>query len=222
MFAGVPDAELEPLIGAARRFEVRAGQPLWLQGDRAQAMYVIGEGHLKTYRIGIDGQQIVLRFFGPGDTTGEPALFLPAATRGTAAEAVEKTTGLAIPGPALLAFLDHHPLVNRRLLQRLSEMLWDSHTMPSEVTFHDVPDRVARKLLDLAAVHGVDANGATRIGIRLSQGTLAAMVAASRENVNRALAPLLSSQIVSHDRGYFTILDEAQLRQRARRTSAVD
>jgi CRP/FNR family cyclic AMP-dependent transcriptional regulator len=215
MFAGVPDAELEPLVRAGRRFEVRAGQPLWLQGDRAEELYVIGEGHLKSYRIGADGQQIVMWFFGPGETTGEPALFLPAATRGTSVEAAERTSGVAIPRAALLDFLDTHPVANRRLLQRLSEMLWDSHTMPSEVAFQNIPGRVARKLLDLAAVHGVDDNGSTRIGVRLSQGTLAAMVAASRENVNRALAPLLSSKIVSHDGGYFTILDVARLRQRA-------
>lgn len=216
LFNGVADVELERVTRVSRRFELRAGETLWLQGDHADALYVIGEGHLKSYRIGADGQQLVLWIFGPGETTGEPALFLPAGTRGTSSEAVEKTSGLAIPGPALLDFLDTHPLVNRRVLQRLSEMLWDSPTMPSEVALTDIASRVVHKLLDLAAVHGVETNGSIRIAVRLSQGTLAEMVAASRENVNRALAPLLSARIVSHEGGFFTVLDPSELRQRAR------
>ena len=215
MFTGVADVELEQLTRVSRPFELRAGETLWLQGDPADALYVIGVGHLKIYRIGADGQQLVFWIFGPGETTGEPALFLPAGTRGTSSDAVEKTSGLAIPGPALLNFLDTHPLVNRRVLQRLSEMLWDSHGMPSEVALTEIAERVVNKLLDLAAVHGVETNGSIRIAVRLSQGTLAEMVAASRENVNRALAPLFSARIVSHDLGFFTILDPAGLRERA-------
>ena len=213
MFSGLPDSELDPLVRVSRTFEARPGQSLWLQGDRADALYVIGQGHLKSYRVADDGQQIVMWLFGAGDTTGEPALFLPAGTRGTSMEAVEKTTGLAIPGPALLDFLDTHPAVNRRMLQKLSELLWDSPMMPSEAGLTDVAGRVAHKLLDLAAVHGVQVDGATRIGVRISQGTLAEMVAASRENVNRALAPLIDAGILNHVGGYFTILDLARLRR---------
>ncbi|HSS95199.1 MAG TPA: Crp/Fnr family transcriptional regulator [Candidatus Dormibacteraeota bacterium] len=222
MFAGVPTAELQPLLRAARRFDIRPGQPLWLQGDPVDGVYVIGEGHIKSYRVGVDGQQFALWLFGPGDTTGEPGLFLPAGFRGTSNEAVERTFGIVISGPAFLDFIDHHPLVNRRVLQRLSEMLRDSLTMPSEMAYLDIPGRVARKLLELAAIHGKPSSGATRIGIRISQGTLAEMVAASRENVNRSLAPLLSGGIVSHEGGYFTILDMERLRTHARVEPGLD
>ena len=94
--------------------------------------------------------------------------------------------------------------------------------MPSEVAYLDIPGRVARKLLELVAVHGTPANGGTRIEVRISQGTLAEMVAASRENVNRALAPLLSGGIVSHEGGRFTILDIARLRIHARAEQRLD
>jgi CRP-like cAMP-binding protein len=222
MFAGVPDAELQPLLRAARRFDVRPGQPLFLQGDPVDGVYVIAEGHIKSYRVGVDGQQFALWLFGPGDTTGEPGLFLPTGLRGTSNQAVERTYGIVIPGGAFLDFIDHHPVVNRRVFRRLSEMLRDSLTMPSEVAYLDIRGRVARKLLELAAIHGTPENGATRIGIRISQGTLAEMVAASRENVNRALAPLLSSGIVSHEGGCFTILDMARLRTHARAEPGLD
>ena len=39
-----------------------------------------------------------------------------------------------------------------------------------------------------------------RIRLELSQRTLAALVAASRENVNRALAPLVADGVISQQR----------------------
>lgn len=222
IFADVPVEELQPLLRAARRFAAGPGQALWLQGDPVDGLYVIAEGHIKSYYVGVDGQQFALWLFGPGDTTGEPGIFLPTGFRGTSNEAVDRSYGIVIPGPALLDFIDHHPLVSRRLLRRLSEMVRDGLTMPSEVAYLDIPGRVARKLLELVAVHGTPANGGTRIEVRISQGTLAEMVAASRENVNRALAPLLSGGIVSHEGGRFTILDIARLRIHARAEQRLD
>jgi DNA-binding GntR family transcriptional regulator len=49
----------------------------------------------------------------------------------------------------------------------------------------------------------------------LSQGTLAALVAASRENVNRALAALIASGVVSQRSGHFYVHDMHALRRAA-------
>ena len=56
-----------------------------------------------------------------------------------------------------------------------------------------------------------------RIRLKLSQSTLAALVAASRENVNRALSAYVSAGVVSQQDGHFVIHDrsvlEADLRE---------
>ena len=66
-----------------------------------------------------------------------------------------------------------------RYVQQVDESL-------AEIALLDITGRVARKLLDLGQSHGRTPDG-IRIDVRLSQRTLAAMVSASRENVNRAL-----------------------------------
>jgi DNA-binding GntR family transcriptional regulator len=48
----------------------------------------------------------------------------------------------------------------------------------------------------------------------ISQSTLAAMIGVSRENVNRALATLVSDGLIRREKGRYVILDEARLRDR--------
>lgn len=75
----------------------------------------------------------------------------------------------------------------------------------------------ARKLLDLAGSNGRAEAGRGRIeiGLDLSQGQLAAMVAASRANVNRALAVLVAEGLVKHNGGRFTVVQPDRLRASA-------
>ena len=70
---------------------------------------------------------------------------------------------------------------------------------------------MVRTLLVLAREHGEKAGEGIRIRLKLSQATLAAMVAASRENVNRALAFFVSHGSVGQREGFFFVRDRRAL-----------
>ena len=82
-------------------------------------------------------------------------------------------------------------------------------------TFRDVPARLARVLLDLAARTGHAIPQGIRIESRLTQTELAAMVGASRESVNRALRGFEQRGLIGWDSSWITIYRPAQLRVRA-------
>lgn len=82
----------------------------------------------------------------------------------------------------------------------------------ADIAFLDVPGRIARKVLELADRHGKPVADGVRIGIRVPQAELAAMVGASRENVNRVLAQFVDLGALTIDRGHITIVDEGRLR----------
>ena len=71
------------------------------------------------------------------------------------------------------------------------------------MAFDDIRSRAARTLLALADEFGEPVPDGIRIRLRLSQRTLGALVAASRENVNRALAPLVAGGVISQSDGHF-------------------
>jgi CRP-like cAMP-binding protein len=76
---------------------------------------------------------------------------------------------------------------------------------------------VAQRLLDLAGARGERVGEGVVIRIPLSQRTLAGMVGASRENVNRALHRFVELGYISHARGTITVLKPDLLSRRASR-----
>lgn len=74
-------------------------------------------------------------------------------------------------------------------------------------------DRVVLRLLDLAEASGT-ADADVALTPRLSQSTLAAMVGASRENVNRALGVLAAEGSVLAVEGRYRIADPDRARRR--------
>src|SRR5207245_7663022 len=105
---------------------------------------------------------------------------------------------------ALLDCLERNPAAVRHIIRVLCGHLRRVDESFSEAVFLDIPGRVARKLLDLAAEHGQKTSQGLRIDMHLTQRTLAGMVAASRENVKRALSPIAARGGTVPEAAYLT------------------
>src|SRR5262249_61702882 len=105
-----------------------------------------------------------------------------------------------------------HPHVRLKLLAARPAEVRAQPTLVGLGSFRPITERLIGKLLDLAGLHGSPAGGHTRINLKVSQATLAAMIGASRENVNRALAELAAQHLIDTRAGQLIILDPARLR----------
>jgi CRP-like cAMP-binding protein len=74
-----------------------------------------------------------------------------------------------------------------------------------------------RELVPFMRLHPDRAAGALALTPKISQSTLAAMVGVSRENVDRALAALVSRGSIRREGGRYVLVDEAALRQQVTR-----
>jgi CRP-like cAMP-binding protein len=99
----------------------------------------------------------------------------------------------------------------RRMFEALSESTWRVGHALVDLAFEDIRRRVALTLLDLMEGQGDPGAAGLRIPVKLSQTTLGRMVAASRENVNRALAPLMAQGALSQRDGFFIVHDRRAL-----------
>jgi CRP/FNR family cyclic AMP-dependent transcriptional regulator len=169
---------------------------------------------VKISRVGRGGDEAVFAVLVPGDVFGELAMFDDRGERSADAQATEPTDCVTLERTALLDFLMTRPLLMLHLLSRLSGYVRRKDDTFAEVAFLDIPGRVAHKLLELAESNGQPAPDGIRIGVRLSQRTLAGMVAASRENVNRALSRLTAEGAIRQDNGWITVLRPDLLRRR--------
>jgi CRP/FNR family cyclic AMP-dependent transcriptional regulator len=215
LFGGMPRQDLEALGPAAKSRTFRKGSYIFREGDVGNALYVIRRGQVKISRMGRGGAEAVYAILVPGDSFGEIALLSGDEARTADAQAMELTECVTVAKDPLLAFLDQHPLMSRHLMQALARYVQQVDESLAEIAFLDIGGRVARKLLDLGQSHGRKTADGIRIDVRLSQRTLAAMVSASRENVNRALHRLTVRGDIRQDGGLITILRPEELRKRA-------
>jgi CRP-like cAMP-binding protein len=216
IFRDLSAPDVEELLPDLRERSFARGESVWFEGDPADALFIIAEGQLKSYRVGRDGGELILLLQSGIDVAGEVGLFHPSGVRQVGVSAMVPTRCLTLAKAPLLAFLARHPAAMERMLERLSSITGQTAYAYSGVAFDDIGRRVAVALLGLAKEFGEPTpDQGVRIRLRLSQGTLAALVAASRENVNRALATFVSTGVVSQRSGHFHLHDLAALERAA-------
>lgn len=207
-----PDA-LRELASAARRRGFRAGEVIFHRDDSGQVLYVIREGKVKICINSPDGHEVVLAVFGPGDYFGELAL-LDGQPRSASAVAIDLVEVYALQRSDFINIVIHHPRIAIQVMNVLSQRLRQTDAMIEDLLFLDVHGRVAKKLLDLADLHGVRTVDGVRIDMKLTQSDLAALVGASRESVNKVLGYFVDKHFISTEKRKITILRLAELRRR--------
>ncbi len=215
LFKGIPAADVAALAPAVKIRTYPKGAFMFHEGDPGNVLYAIVSGQVKIGRIGRGGDEVVFAILGPPETFGELALFEEKAVRAADAQATELSECLTLNRDALQPFVDAHPLMMHRVIQVLIGYVRATDETFSETAFLDIPGRVAKKLLELAESHGERGPDGVRIRLRLTQRTLAGMVAGSRESVNRALARFETRGAIRQEGGYITITHPEKLRVRA-------
>lgn len=213
LFEVVSPAALESLVAHAipRRYE--RGEHVFRIGEAARFLHVVAEGKLKESMPTPDGDEIVFEVVRAGGVVGEPGLFAREGTRIADLVALEPSLVVNIDKAGLTEFLLRHPPAMLRMLEGLAEQVRSAAEDLGALAFRDIRERLVLKLLELAETYGETTEEGTRIDMRLSQSTLAAMIGASRENVNRALAALSASAQLEIRGGSILLTRPGELRE---------
>lgn len=205
LFDRVDGDDLVALAREARWRKYAGDSYLFREGDPADHLLVIASGEVKVSRATEAGSEVVFAILGAGSALGELGALEEGADRSADAKALTETECLVIYRPALVKFLTAHPAAMWGVLNVLTTYIRTKDEAFVDLAVRDIPGRVARKLLELA--------GAEK-SLAISQSTLAGMVGASRENVNRALSRFASLGYIDLDRGRITLLKPEELRRR--------
>ena len=221
LFQGVQRATLLMLIRQLTPVEFRRGQTIVTEGEPGDRMYVILDGKVKVGRSSHDGRQNLLAVLGPSDVFGELSVFDYGARTSTVT-AVTNVRAVSIDRAALTTWIAAHPGLGEQLLQVLARRLRATHDNVADLIFTDVPGRVAKQLLTLAARFGVVEPGSDpdtasiRVAHDLTQEELAQLVGSSRESTNKALAEFVERGWIRLRGKTVVILDRPRLARRAR------
>ncbi|MFN3593142.1 MAG: Crp/Fnr family transcriptional regulator, partial [Thiobacillaceae bacterium] len=203
-FAAMTEAEIDELLRGARLIEVPARRVVFHSGEAGDSLYVLLSGKVKVSLLSADGKEAILSLMGAGDVFGEMSL-LDGPPRSATVTSLEDCRLLQIGRHDFVQFLKRHTDVALKLLAALSQRLRTTNNLVENLSFHHLPSRLARLLLDLGQRHGKAEPDGIEIGLRLSQEELGNLVGASRESVNKQLRAWADAGLLEYRQGVIVI-----------------
>jgi CRP-like cAMP-binding protein len=198
LFNGLDPEDLKRLAGIAREVGLATNDTLFDQGDESDGLYVIVSGIVRIYLTAADSREATINLLEDGEIIGEIAL-LDGLPRSAGAAALTDTKLIFIPRDPFLSLLDSSTKLARQIILTLCERLRAANAQVDQAIFHDLRHRLLVLLRQLAIIHGHVEKDVAVVDLDLTQGTLAQMLGASREAVNKQLRALAKEGRIEMD-----------------------
>lgn len=208
LFAGLTDANLDALMEIARIREHARGELLFSEGEEAEGFFIVIDGKVKVYKLSPEGKERILHIIHPGGTFAEAAIFgdglYPAY-----AEPLQTSNLLFLPKESFLELLMKNGQMAVNMIAGLSRFLRQFANQIEDLTFKDVPSRLARYLLQLSS--------GTRdtVVLPISKTQLASNLGTVSETLSRTLRKLSDDDLINVSGKTFEILDFDRLAELA-------
>jgi CRP/FNR family transcriptional regulator, cyclic AMP receptor protein len=199
---GVPYWGAEALVVACRM-----GDTIYVQGDPAEAAFVIQTGNVKLTVMSKDGREAVLEVLNPGSFFGEGCL-TSEPRRPTTATALTTTSLLRITKATMVTALRTEPDFSARLVEHLLDRTIRVEEELVDRFFNCSEKRLARLLIRLASA-GEDQDES--VLSHLSQETLAKMVGTTRSRVSFFMNRFRRLGFIDYDRRDAITVDPSRL-----------
>lgn len=201
----LPPSAVAALARIAIPLNRPAGTVIQVEGDPAEAMYIVASGRVKIARVSAGGREQVLYIIPRGGHFNTVPMFDGGLCPANA-EALTDVQLLVLPRDALQRAVESHPPLALALLREFTGRLRHLVDLVDNLALHTVQGRVAGLLLAQAeaALRGDEV-------VPLSQADMAARLGTVREMVGRTLKTFEALGLIRMDRGAITVLDSAGL-----------
>ena len=195
LFEHLTETELRLVGELARTRSLDEGMFFFIQGDPADALFVLKQGRVKLIQNSADGQQILLRVIGPWSLFAIVAL-VENGTYPISAQVVEPSLAFYWPRPVLMDLVKAIPSFALTAMRLMSERVQEYQDRIRELSTERVERRVARALLRLASQSGRKVAEGVLIDLPLSRQDLAEMTGTTLYTVSRILSQWEQHELV--------------------------
>ena len=208
LFAGLTDENLDDLMGIARIREHPRGELLFSEGEQATGFFVVLDGKVKVYKLSPEGKERILHIIHPGGTFAEAAIFgnglYPAY-----AEPLQTSKLFFLPKDEFYSLLMANGRISINMIAGLSMFLRQFANQIEDLTFKDVPSRLARYLMELSR------GTKQTVELPISKSQLASNLGTVSETLSRTLRKLSDDDLISVAGKKVEILDFGRLEELA-------
>lgn len=210
LFAGLEPSELQKVARVAQWREVDRGRYFFRQGSTADIVYALHLGRVKLIQSTPEGQDVVLRFVGPGEMFG-PTAIVTGQLFPVSAQAVRWCQALCWNGKTMARLMEECPRIALNALRDLTARLEELADRYRELATERVERRVAHALIRLADRAGWKTEDGLLIDMPLSHRDLAEMTGTTLYTVSRILRDWQRGGLVQIGRQRVAILEPQQL-----------
>lgn len=207
---GLDDDALHAVANAARLRHVKDGAYFFHQGEPAKVLYVLTEGRVKFTQVTPEGNAVLLRAIGPGETFGAVAA-LGDADHPASAEATGSCAALGWESETISDLMERFPRLALNAIRFLAGRLKEFQDRYRELATQRVERRIAHALIRLARQVGRETEGGTLIDLTLSRQDIAEMSGTTLFTVSRTLSGWESQGIIKSGRERVSILKGKEL-----------
>lgn len=215
LFRDLPPSVVQDLAHQVVRRRYGRNELIFAQGDRGDGLCILMEGHVSISRQNLEGDELILAVYEPGEYFGELALF-DNEPRSANATSIDDTVLLHLSQQGFRSFIEAHPGAVFSCLQVIVRQMRRLTDLADEIALLDIRRRLARRLVRLAEQHAFATDEERSIAMfRITQQQLASMLGATRESVNKHLNQFVDEGLIRLERGKIRILDLKRLEETA-------
>jgi CRP/FNR family transcriptional regulator, nitrogen oxide reductase regulator len=187
IFEGISASALYDVMAAVRVRALPRGSRVFDQGEPTERAHALLEGAVRISQAGSDGEQVVIRFIGPGEIFGAVAIYTD---RRYPADAVTMADSLEASWSQseLYALLEKHPRIGINMIGIVGRRLAELQDRVRELATQRVERRVAHTLLRLLRQFGQPAKAGTTLSLPLRRKDIADITGTRLHSVSRVLA----------------------------------
>lgn len=210
-FEGLTCNELEALASKAVRARHQAGQAIFLQGDRAQSIFLIKSGRIRLSRTLQNGMEVILDIRKPGDCLGEHILndFQDEYHYPVSAWCMEDVVSCGFTRPIFEELVLTYPPIGLKVIRNMAGRIAHLTERLDAMSQTHLEEKLFGVLLNVAREHGfVDGDGLYRLEMPLTHEDIGFLIGAHRVSVTRIMKRLKETGRVSQS-GRFLIINSA-------------
>ncbi len=192
MFENLQKAELEALVAAAQRRQLKRGQAIFMQGTAGTEMFLIKMGRVKLSKLNEEGNELTLDIRKAGDFLGEQILNEEFDYPLTAT-CIEDSLACGFTRQGFEKLVLDHPNIGLQVIKNLSRRIEWLTSRAETMTTSNLEERLYRVLTTVASEHGVKEKKGTSIHFPLTHEELSFLVGAHRVSITRAMKNLKES-----------------------------
>jgi CRP-like cAMP-binding protein len=187
LFRGVAVQALREIHAVSYRKRFPAGEIIFRQDDAAASLYVVSVGRLRATQTVPDGQQIIIRYLGPGEVAGYTTLS-GAATHPGSVTAVDDSYLIGWNATTIKQIMSEHTAIAMNAIVLLGARYREMQLRLRELSTERVEQRIAHTILRLTSQAGRRTARGVEIAFPLSRQDLAEMSGTTLHTVSRTLS----------------------------------